>query len=100
MPKKTADVSIEQIPGMLVDQGPARFAVWIREEGGDWTLVREDFRTVEELGRYIHELQVANDHAVVIREHGHRAGTKPLLELLQETGVLQCDCDTSKKRHK
>jgi len=100
MPKKTADVSIEQIPGTLVDQGPARFAVWIRDEGGDWTLVREDFRAVDELARYIHELQVANDHEVVIREHGYKTGMKPLLELLQETGVLHCDCDISKKHHK
>jgi hypothetical protein len=25
---------------------------------------------------------------------------KPLLELLQEAGVLHCDCDVSKRRHK
>lgn len=98
--KKTADVSIEQIPGLLIDQDPVRFAVWVREPGGDWSLVREDFRTVEELGRYIHELQVANDHQVIIREHGHKAGMKPLLERLQEAGVLHCDCDITKTRHK
>ena len=98
--KKTADVSIEQVPGMMIDQGPARFAVWVREQGGDWTLVREDFRTTDELGRYIHELQMANDHQVIIREHGYKAGMKPLLELLQEAGALRCDCDTTKNRHK
>jgi hypothetical protein len=101
MVKKTAEVSIEQLPGMMVDQEPARFAVWTREEGGDWGLVREDFRTVEDLGRFIHELQVQNEHSVVIREHGHKVGMKPLLELLQETGVLHCDCDDrGKLRHK
>jgi hypothetical protein len=97
---KTADVSIEQVPGMLIDQGPARFAVWVREQGGEWTLVREDFRTTDELGRFIHELQMANDHQVIIREHGHKTGMKPLLELLQESGALRCDCDTTKIRHK
>jgi hypothetical protein len=101
MVKKTAEVSIEQLPGMMVDQEPSRFAVWTREEGGDWGLVREDFRTVEDLGRFIHGLQVQNEHAVVIREHGHKVGMKPLLELLQETGVLHCDCDdVGKLRHK
>jgi len=101
MVKKTAEVSIEQLPGMMVDQEPSRFAVWTREEGGDWGLVREDFRTVEDLGRFIHGLQVQNEHAVVIREHGHKVGMKPLLELLQETGVLHCDCDDiGKLRHK
>ena len=101
MVKKTAEVSIEQLPGMMVDQEPSRFAVWTREEGGDWGLVREDFRTVEDLGRFIHALQVQNEHAVVIREHGHKVGMKPLLELLQETGVLHCDCDdVGKLRHK
>jgi hypothetical protein len=100
MPMKTADVSVEQIPGLLTDQGPAGFAVWTREAEGDWELVREDFKTVEDLGRYIHELQLAHDHQVVIREHGHRPGMKPLLELMQEAGVLQCDCDKSKTRHK
>jgi len=101
MVKKTAEISIEQLPGMMVDQEPSRFAVWTREEGGDWGLVREDFRTVEDLGRFIHDLQVQNEHAVVIREHGHKVGMKPLLELLQETGVLHCDCDdVGKLRHK
>jgi hypothetical protein len=103
MVKKTSEVSIEQLPGMMVDQVPARFAVWTREEGGeggDWALVREDFRTVEDLGRFIHELQLQNDHSVVIREHGHKVGMKPLLELLQEKGVLHCDCDLSKRRQK
>ena len=101
MVKKTAEISIEQLPGMMVDQEPSRFAVWTREEGGDWGLVREDFRTVEDLGRFIHGLQVQNEHAVVIREHGHKVGMKPLLELLQETGVLHCDCDdVGKLRHK
>jgi len=100
MPKKIADVSIEQLPGALIDQEPARFAVWTREEEGDWTLVREDFRTVEELGRFIHELQMKNDHAVIIREHGHKPGMKPLMELLQESGVLRCDCEIPKLRHK
>ena len=101
MVKKTAEVSIEQLPGMMVDQEPSRFAVWTREEGGDWGLVREDFRTVEDLGRFIHGLQVQNEHAVVIREHGHKVGMKPLLELLQETGVLHCECDDlGKLRHK
>ena len=100
MPRKTADVSIEQIPGMMVDQGPARFAVWTRDVEADWVLVREDFRTVEELGRFIHDLQMANDHEVVIREHGYKVGMKPLLELLQEAGVLRCDCDLMKTRHK
>jgi hypothetical protein len=101
MVKKTAEVSIEQLPGMMVDQEPARFAVWTREEGGDWGLIREDFRTVEDLGRFIHELQIQNEHSVVIREHGHKVGMKPLLELLQETGVLHCDCDDlGKLRHK
>jgi hypothetical protein len=55
---------------------------------------------VEDLGRFIHELQVQNEHSVVIREHGHKVGMKPLLELLQETGVLHCDCDLSKRRRK
>jgi hypothetical protein len=100
MVKKTAEVSIEQLPGTMVDQVPSRFAVWTREEGGDWGLVREDFRTVGDLGRFIHELQVQNEHSVVIREHGHKVGMKPLLELLQETGVLHCDCDITKRRHK
>ena len=101
MVKKTAEISIEQLPGMMVDQEPSRFAIWTREEGGDWGLVREDFRTVEDLGRFIHALQVQNEHAVVIREHGHKVGMKPLLELLQETGVLHCDCDDlGKLRHK
>ena len=101
MVKKTAEISIEQLPGMMVDQEPSRFAIWTREEGGDWGLVREDFRTVEDLGRFIHGLQVQNEHAVVIREHGHKVGMKPLLELLQETGVLHCDCDDiGKLRHK
>jgi hypothetical protein len=101
MVKKTAEVSIEQLPGMMVDQVPSRFAAWTREEGGDWGLVREDFRTVEDLGRFIHKLQVKNEHSVVIREHGHKVGMKPLLELLQETGVLHCDCDDlSKRRYK
>ena len=98
--KKIVEVSIEQLPGMLVDQVPARFAVWTREEGGDWTIVKDDFRTVDELGPYIHDLQVKNDHSVVIREHGHKCGMKPLLELLQEKGVLNCDCEPPKKRHK
>jgi hypothetical protein len=100
MAKKTAEASIEQLPGTLIDQVPARFAVWTREKDGDWALVREDFRTVDELGRFIHKLQLENDHAVVIREHGHKLGMKPLLELLQETGVLHCDCDLPKSRHK
>ena len=100
MAKKIAEVSIEQLPGMLVDQIPARFAVWTREEEGEWTLVKHDFRTIEELGPYLHDLQVNYDHAVVIREHGHKSGMKPLLELLQEKGVLHCDCDTPKTRHK
>jgi hypothetical protein len=100
MAKKTAEVSIEQLPGTLADQVPSRFAVWTREVEGDWALVREDFRTVEDLGRYIHGLQVKSDHSVVIREHGHRPGMKPLLELLQESGVLHCDCDLPKSRHK
>jgi hypothetical protein len=100
MPKKTAEVSIEQLPGAMIDQVPSRFAMWTREKDGDWALVREDFRNVADLGRYIHQLQVANDHAVVIREHGHKPGMKPLLELLQETGVLRCDCDVPKTRHK
>jgi len=100
MARKTAEVSIEQLPGTLIDQDPSRFAVWTREKDGDWALVREDFRTVEELGRFIHKLQVENDHDVVIREHGHKPGMKPLLELLQESGVLRCDCDQPKSRHK
>ena len=100
MPRKIADVSIEQLPGALVDQVPARFAVWTRETDGDWALVREEFRTVTELGRFIHDLQAQNDHAVVIREHGHKPGMKPLLELLQESGVLRCDCELPKSRHK
>jgi hypothetical protein len=100
MAKKTAEVSIEQLPGALIDQVPARFAVWTREKDGDWALVREDFRTVEDLGRFIHQLQMENDHDVVIREHGYKPGMKALLELLQESGVLRCDCDVSKSRHK
>lgn len=100
MPKKITEVSIEQLPGMLIDQVPARFAVWTREEDGDWNLVKEDFRTVEELGRYLHDLQVKNDHAVNIREHGHKTGMKPLQQLLDESGVLRCDCEIPKRRHK
>ena len=100
MARKTAEISIEQLPGTLVDQVPARFAVWTREKDGDWTLVREDFRTVEELGPFIHKLQIENDHDVVIREHGHKPGMKPLLELLQESGSLRCDCEQPKSRHK
>ena len=100
MARKTAEVSIEQLPGTLIDQVPSRFAVWTREKDGDWALVREDFRTVVDLGRFIHTLQVENEHAVVIREHGHKPGMKPLLELLQEAGVLHCDCDLPKSRHK
>ena len=100
MGKKIAEVSIEQLPGMLVDQVPARFAMWTREEDGDWTIVKDDFRNVDDLGRYIHDLQIKNDHAVVIREHGHKSGMKPLLELLQEKGALTCDCEPPKTRHK
>ena len=100
MAKITADVSIEQLPGTMIEQVPSRFAVWTRETEGDWVLVRKEFRTVDDLGRFIHELQVENDHAVIIREHGHKPGMKPLMELLQEAGVLRCDCDLTKRRHK
>ena len=100
MVKKVVEVSIEQLPGMMVDQVPARFAAWTREEDGDWTIVKDDFRTVEDLGRFIHDLQLNNDHAVVIKEHGHKSGMKPLMDLLQETGMLRCDCDLPKRRHK
>src|SRR2546428_13806129 len=74
--------------------------MWTREEDGDWTIVKEDFRTVQELGRFLHDLQVKNDHAITIREHGHKAGMKPLQELLDESGVLRCDCDIPKRRPK
>lgn len=101
MAKKIIEVSIEQLPALLIDQAPARFAMWTREEDGDWTIVKEDFRTVEELGRYLHDLQVKNDHAIVIREHGHKSGMKPLQQLLEESGVLRCHCDIPpKRRHK
>jgi len=100
MAKRIAEVSIEQMPGVLTDQAPARFAVWTREEEGDWALVREDLRTVEELGRFLHDLQLKNDHSVKIREHGAKPGMKPLMQFLEDSGVLRCDCDATKRRHK
>jgi len=97
---KVVEVSIEQIPGMLIDQVPAGFAAWTREEGGGWTHVKRELRTVEDLGRFLHGLQLQNDHAVTVREHGHKPGMLPLQQLLDGSGALRCDCDIPKRRHK
>ena len=37
---------------MLIDQIPAGFAAWTREEDGQWTIVKRELRTVEDLGRF------------------------------------------------
>jgi len=97
---RIVEVSVEQIPGMMVDQVPAGFAVWTREEDGDWTLIKGEFRNVDDLGRFLHQLQVDNEHSVRIREHGHKPGMLPLEQLLDGSGALNCSCDIPKRRHK